>query len=99
MAVNLPLPVAADLQPVAGIELGHAEAGVRIVSDARPIAYVEAGRDAAVVVSTGMLRALQPGERRAMLAHEAAHLRHRHPGPYTCPRCCCRHCRRGLRLH
>lgn len=29
MAVNLPLPVAADLQPVAGIALGHAEAGVR----------------------------------------------------------------------
>ena len=29
MAVNLPLPVPANLQPVAGIELGHAEAGVR----------------------------------------------------------------------
>ncbi len=29
MAVNLPLPVAADLKPVAGLELGHAEAGVR----------------------------------------------------------------------
>ena len=29
MAVNLPLPVAADLKPVAGIELGHAEAGIR----------------------------------------------------------------------
>ncbi|MGE5622696.1 MAG: bifunctional ornithine acetyltransferase/N-acetylglutamate synthase, partial [Bacillota bacterium] len=29
MAVNLPFPVAADLKPVAGIELGHAEAGVR----------------------------------------------------------------------
>jgi glutamate N-acetyltransferase/amino-acid N-acetyltransferase len=29
MAVNLPLPVAADLKPVAGIELGYAEAGVR----------------------------------------------------------------------
>jgi glutamate N-acetyltransferase/amino-acid N-acetyltransferase len=29
MAVNLPLPVAANLKPVAGIELGHAEAGVR----------------------------------------------------------------------
>jgi glutamate N-acetyltransferase / amino-acid N-acetyltransferase len=29
MAVNLPLPVAADLHPVSGIELGHAEAGVR----------------------------------------------------------------------
>ena len=29
MAVNLPLPVPANLKPVAGIELGHAEAGVR----------------------------------------------------------------------
>ncbi|MDB5768516.1 MAG: argJ [Collimonas fungivorans] len=29
MAVNSPIPVAADLLPVAGIELGHAEAGVR----------------------------------------------------------------------
>src|SRR3954463_10363665 len=29
MAVNLPLPVAARLKPVAGIELGYAEAGVR----------------------------------------------------------------------
>ena len=29
MAVNLPLPIAAQLTPVAGIELGHAEAGVR----------------------------------------------------------------------
>jgi glutamate N-acetyltransferase/amino-acid N-acetyltransferase len=29
MAVNSPLPIAAHLKPVAGIELGHAEAGVR----------------------------------------------------------------------
>lgn len=29
MAVNLPLPVAADLRPVAGIELGYAQAGIR----------------------------------------------------------------------
>jgi len=29
MAVNSPLPVAADLKPVAGIRLGHAEAGIR----------------------------------------------------------------------
>src|SRR3954462_4790477 len=29
MAVNLPLPVAARLKPVAGIELGYAEAGIR----------------------------------------------------------------------
>ena len=32
MAVNSPIPVAADLKPVAGIELGHAEAGVRKVN-------------------------------------------------------------------
>jgi len=29
MAVNLPLPVASDLKPVAGIELGYAEANIR----------------------------------------------------------------------
>jgi glutamate N-acetyltransferase/amino-acid N-acetyltransferase len=29
MAVNLPLPVAADLKPVAGVELGYAEACIR----------------------------------------------------------------------
>lgn len=29
MAVNLPLPIPDNLKPVAGIELGHAEAGVR----------------------------------------------------------------------
>lgn len=29
MAVNLPLPVPADLKPVAGVSLGHAEAGVK----------------------------------------------------------------------
>jgi glutamate N-acetyltransferase/amino-acid N-acetyltransferase len=29
MAVNSPIPVPSDLKAVAGIELGHAEAGVR----------------------------------------------------------------------
>jgi glutamate N-acetyltransferase / amino-acid N-acetyltransferase len=29
MAVNLPLPIAANLKPVAGIELGYAEAGIK----------------------------------------------------------------------
>lgn len=32
MAVNLPLPVAANLNPVAGIELGYAEAAIRKVN-------------------------------------------------------------------
>ncbi len=53
-------------------------AGVRVVADRRPLAYVEAGRRGSVVVSTGMLTALRPVERQAMLAHETAHLRHRH---------------------
>ena len=29
MAVNSPLPIAANLKPVAGIELGYAEAGIK----------------------------------------------------------------------
>ena len=29
MAVNSPLPIAADLKPIAGIELGFAEAGIK----------------------------------------------------------------------
>ena len=29
MAVNSPLPVAADLKPVNGIEIGYAEAGIK----------------------------------------------------------------------
>eukprot|EP01031_Cornospumella_fuschlensis_P012432 gene12432-15191_t len=29
MAVNSPIPVAADLKPVAGIEIGFAEAGIK----------------------------------------------------------------------
>jgi glutamate N-acetyltransferase/amino-acid N-acetyltransferase len=29
MAVNSPIPVAADLKPVAGIEIGYAEAGIK----------------------------------------------------------------------
>ena len=36
------------------------------------------GLSGRVVVSTGMLRALPAAKRRVLLAHEAAHLRHRH---------------------
>jgi beta-lactamase regulating signal transducer with metallopeptidase domain len=31
------------------------------------------------VVTTGLLRALEPAERRVVLAHETSHLEHRHP--------------------
>lgn len=51
---------------------------VRVVNDDRPDAYAMAGRPGHVVVSTGMLRLLDPTERQVLLAHERSHLRHRH---------------------
>ncbi|MFF0189306.1 M48 family metalloprotease [Streptomyces sp. NPDC005244] len=56
-------------------------AGLCVIDDARPDAYAlpgglrTAGR---IVVTTGMLRALTPGERGVLLAHERAHLDGRH---------------------
>ena len=41
-------------------------------------AYAVPGRPGRIVVSTGLLRGLNAGERRAVLAHERAHLNHRH---------------------
>jgi Zn-dependent protease with chaperone function len=41
-------------------------------------AYAVPGRPGRIVVSTGLLHALDAGERRAVLAHERAHLTHRH---------------------
>jgi hypothetical protein len=55
--------------------MGPAVAGLVVVDDDAPEAYALPGR---VVVSTAMLRALPAAERRVLLAHEAAHLRHRH---------------------
>lgn len=49
-----------------------------VLDDDYPDAYALAALSGRVVVSTGMLRVLDPGERQALLAHEEAHLRHRH---------------------
>lgn len=49
-----------------------------VVQDASPDAYALPGRPGRVVVTTGMLRALDPAEREALLAHERAHLAGRH---------------------
>jgi Zn-dependent protease with chaperone function len=49
-----------------------------ITHDDRPTAYSVPTRAGAIVVSTGMLRMLSAQERRALLAHEDSHLRHRH---------------------
>lgn len=49
-----------------------------VLPDDRPTAYAVPGRPGRVVVSRGMLRNLDPAERRVLLAHERAHLRYRH---------------------
>jgi Zn-dependent protease with chaperone function len=49
-----------------------------ITQDEHPTAYAVPAGQGAIVVSTGMLRLLSADERRALLAHEAAHLRHHH---------------------
>lgn len=57
----------------------HTVAGdLAVVDDPVPSAFALPGSPGRVVVSSGMLRALSAGERRALLAHERAHLRHRH---------------------
>jgi hypothetical protein len=58
---------ARSLVPVAG--------NLVLVDDAEPVAYAVAGR---IVMSRSLLVALPSDERQAVLAHEAAHLRHRH---------------------
>lgn len=58
--------------------LGPSAAGLVIVDDDEPDAYALPGISGRIVVSTAMLRALPADERRVLLAHEAAHLAHRH---------------------
>jgi Zn-dependent protease with chaperone function len=58
--------------------LGPSVAGLVVVDDDVPDAYALPGVGGRVVVSTAMLRALSAGERRVLLAHEAAHLTGRH---------------------
>ncbi len=51
-----------------------------ITRDERPVAYTLPAGPGAIVISTGMLALLPADERCALLAHEAAHLRHHHAG-------------------
>lgn len=53
--------------------------GDELADDRRPLAFaVSAGRSERIVVSAGMVEALEPGDLRVVLAHERAHLRLRH---------------------
>lgn len=51
---------------------------LRVCRDDRPDAYALPGRPGRIVVTTGMLRALDAREREALFAHERAHLTGRH---------------------
>ncbi|MFE4060992.1 M48 family metalloprotease, partial [Streptomyces sp. NPDC059096] len=65
----------------ARIAAGGGDAELAVVRDALPDAYAlpgRPGRPGRIVVTTGMLRALEPAEREALFAHERAHLRGRH---------------------
>ncbi|WP_329402657.1 M56 family metallopeptidase [Streptomyces melanogenes] len=58
--------------------LAPATGELAVVRDPSPYAYALPGRPGRIVVTTGMLRALEPAEREALFAHERAHLRGRH---------------------
>ncbi len=49
-----------------------------VLDTERPDAFATPGGAGRIVVTTGLLRALSAPERRALLAHEAAHIAHRH---------------------
>jgi Zn-dependent protease with chaperone function len=69
-----------DLASAAWIcrRLGPGAAGLVVIENEHPDAYALPGLGGRVVVSTGMMRALPADERRVLLAHEQAHLSHRH---------------------
>lgn len=61
--------------------VGEARHGLVVADWARPMAVAVPGtlrRPGHLLVTTGILRLLDDGERRVMLAHEQAHLTHRH---------------------
>jgi Zn-dependent protease with chaperone function len=52
--------------------------GLRVLDGAQPLAYCVPGRESRVVLSDGVLEVLDRAQVGAVLAHEQAHLRHRH---------------------
>lgn len=57
---------------------GTAGQNLSILDTDEPIAYAAPGDPGCVVVSRGLLDSLSPRERQVVLAHERAHLHHRH---------------------
>ena len=68
--------VALANRSVRGLELP--ESNLVLLDHGAPTAYAVGGIHRRIVVSTSMLRALPANERRVLLAHEAARIRHHH---------------------
>ena len=52
--------------------------GIEVMRSDQPLAFAVPGRRGGVVISDSLLSSLDRDERRVVLAHEGAHLRHRH---------------------
>ncbi|MDE0805674.1 MAG: M56 family metallopeptidase [Acidimicrobiales bacterium] len=80
MALGLVVRTLAVRIPTSSLRLGpSADVGpLRLVHCNEPVAFAEPGAPGRVVVSTGALAALDEPERRALFAHEHAHLRNAH---------------------
>jgi Zn-dependent protease with chaperone function len=89
IATRTLLTAAAHLRTTGHQALAHAQTarligrpepalGAVLVEHADPVAYCVAGRHPTVILSTGALGVLDPGELRAVVAHERAHLAGRH---------------------
>ena len=59
-------------------ELCPGRGELAVLDDTAAHAYAVPGRPSRILVSTGLLRATTPLDRRVVLAHERAHLRHHH---------------------
>ncbi len=58
--------------------LPHTSTELTVLDTAGKSAFAIPGRPGRIVATTALLRSLDAGQRRALLAHEQAHLRHRH---------------------
>ncbi|MFF3518586.1 M48 family metalloprotease [Streptomyces sp. NPDC002573] len=67
-----------EMRALAGLRGLPAADNLIVLADDQPDAYALPGRPGRIVVTSGMLRALPADERAVLLAHEHAHLAHRH---------------------
>ncbi|MEV7028468.1 M56 family metallopeptidase, partial [Kitasatospora sp. NPDC093558] len=70
--------LAQERSAVAAVRRLAAAGDLVVLADDRADAYALPGRPARIVVTSGMLRALESDERAVLIAHERAHLRFRH---------------------